>query len=227
MSVGGHYFGQSIAMSGNTVVVGAPSATVTPSGGGDPLSSAGRMYVFTGSGSSWSEQATLTYINPVAYDYYAYVVDIDADTIVANLRGGGAIAYNRSGSSWNATSEIYPTVPDDSFGSDVAIEGDTVLVGAANEDGAGTGLDADANDNDATGAGALYVFTRNNNLTWTQRNYLKASNTGAGDGFGYAVAISGSRYVSGAPYESSNATSIDGDEANDGASASGAAYVIR
>ena len=59
-----------------------------------------------------------------------------------------------------------------------------------------------------------------------QQAYLKASNTDAGDRFGYSVAISGDTVVVGAPGESSNATGIGGDQADNSAPEAGAAYVF-
>jgi hypothetical protein len=65
-----------------------------------------------------------------------------------------------------------------------------------------------------------------NGTTWTQQAYLKASNTGAGDYFGFSVSISGDTIVVGARWEDSNATGVNGDQNNNGATNSGAAYVF-
>ena len=62
--------------------------------------------------------------------------------------------------------------------------------------------------------------------TWTQQAYLKASNTGAGDLFGYSVAVAGDTIVVGAHGEDSNATGVGGNQADNNASGSGAAYVF-
>jgi hypothetical protein len=61
---------------------------------------------------------------------------------------------------------------------------------------------------------------------FAQQAYLKTSNTGAGDGFGRSVALSGDTLVVGAPREDSNATRVNGDQANNLAHDSGAAYVF-
>ena len=68
-------------------------------------------------------------------------------------------------------------------------------------------------DNSASDTGAAYVFTRTSG-TWSQQAYLKASNTGAGDHFGTAVAISGDTVAVGASNEDSNATGVNGDQAD-------------
>ena len=95
---------------------------------------------------------------------------------------------------WSGT----PTVPiavlnnpgpaaSDRFGSSVAVSGDTVAVGAPGESSGGFVC------------GAAYVFTRTSGV-WTQQAYLKASNVGAGNRFGWSVAVSGDKVVVGAPF---------------------------
>ncbi len=84
-------------------------------------------------------------------------------------------------------------------------------------------------DNSAAGAGAVYVFARTG-TAWSQQAYVKASNTDAGDEFGYALALSGdgSTLAVGAPLEDGSAIGVGGiqtDNTADGATDSGAAYV--
>src|SRR5262249_4642758 len=83
----------------------------------------------------------------------------------------------------------------------------------------------DQNNDTALYSGAAYVFVRSG-TTWTQEAYLKASNTGADDEFGDSVSVSGDTVVVGAPSESSIATGVNGDQNDNSASASGAAYVF-
>src|SRR6476660_6872103 len=59
-----------------------------------------------------------------------------------------------------------------------------------------------------------------------QQGYLKASNTNADDNFGFNVALSGDTLVVGAPQESSDATGVNGNQANNNAHFSGAVYVF-
>lgn len=117
----------------------------------------------------------------------------------------------------------------DAFGTSVAISADgaTLVVGAEQEASAATGIGGNQNDNSAGGAGAVYVFARTG-ATWTQQAYLKASNSGAVDLFGHAVALSpdGSTLVVGAPGESSAATGIGGNQNDNSAIGAGAAYVF-
>ncbi len=79
----------------------------------------------------------------------------------------------------------------------MAISGDTVVVGAPFEASNATGVNGNQADNSAPYSGAAYVFVRSGGV-WIQQAYLKASNTGAGDHFGYSVAISGDTVVVGA-----------------------------
>jgi FG-GAP repeat len=72
---------------------------------------------------------------------------------------------------------------------------------------------------------AAYVFVRSG-TNWSQQAYLKASNTAAGDNFGTSVSVWGDTVVVGAPYEDSNATGVNGDQSDNSAVDSGAAYIF-
>ncbi len=106
---------------------------------------------------------------------------------------------------------------DDKFGSSVALSGDTLAVGAYQEDSSALGGESD---NSADQSGAVYVFTRSG-TTWTQQAFLKASNAEADDFFGTSVALSGDTLVVGAIGEASN-----GDELDNSADGAGAVYVF-
>ncbi len=156
---------------------------------------------------------------------------IDEDTLVigspGEAGGGAAYVFVRTESGWVEQAHLLAEHrdPDDRFGGSVGIDGDTIVVGAVGEGSSATGVGGDATLNALGNAGAAYVFTRSGD-TWTQTAYLKASNTGAGDNFGYAVAISGATIAVSAHTEASSATGVDGDQANNGASFSGAVYVF-
>jgi hypothetical protein len=123
----------------------------------------------------------------------------------------------------------------DAFGSWVALssDGNTLAVGAPLEDGGATGVGGTPDDS-ATDAGAAYVYTRSSGA-WSFQAYVKASNTGSGDQFGTALALSGdgNTLAVGAPFENSAARGIGGNQVDDCAAgaltncaaASGAAYV--
>jgi hypothetical protein len=99
-------------------------------------------------------------------------------------------------------------------------------VGSHQESNSATGIDGNPTGGGASASGAAYVFARVG-TTWAQRAYLKASNTGQNDLFGYAVAASGDLLVVGAQQESSSATSFDGDQNNNNADKAGAVYLFR
>ncbi len=113
----------------------------------------------------------------------------------------------------------------DNFGWSVAVSGDTVVIGAINEDSAATGVDGNESDELAANAGAAYVFVRNGTM-WTQQAYLKASNTKAGDQFGYSVSVDGDTVVVGSYNEASASPGVNGDQASVAAPSSGAVYVF-
>ncbi len=114
----------------------------------------------------------------------------------------------------------------DQFSFQVALDGDTLAVGAWQEDSAATGVNGNQSDNSATDSGAVYVVTRTGGI-WSQQAYLKASNTDGNDLFGSAVSLSGDTLVVGSYQEGSAAIGINGDQADNSAPQSGAAYVFR
>ena len=146
------------------------------------------------------------------------------------LFAGAAYVYARSGSTWKQQASVKAsnTGAGDAFGSSLALssDGNTLAVGAFREASAATGINGNQADNSASNAGAVYVYTRSGS-TWSQQAYVKASNTGADDAFGFSVALSsdGNTLVVGAPYEDSNATGINGNQADNSASSAGAVYV--
>jgi len=123
----------------------------------------------------------------------------------------------------------------DLFGHAVMLSGDgnTLVVGAAGEDGGATGIDGDQADESATDAGAVYVFVRDSRSRWSQQAYIKASNTAAGDQFGagfcgrsLALSWDGNTLAVGAWAESNDAVGIDGPPGATEANLSGAVYVL-
>jgi hypothetical protein len=115
----------------------------------------------------------------------------------------------------------------DQFGFSVAVSGDgnTLAVGAPNEDSSSTGINSTPNES-ASNAGAVYVFAKSAGA-WAQQAYLKASNAGANDAFGIAVALSsdGNTLAVGARGEASSTTGINSNP-NRLAPSAGAVYVF-
>jgi len=245
-------FGSSVAVSGDTVVVGAPGEDSNATGvnGNQASNSApdsGAAYVFVRNGQVWSQQAYLKASNTGADDRFGGTVAISGNTIVIGAYGedssatgvngnqadnsaslsGASYVFVRSGGTWSQQAYLKASNTEtfDLFGWVVAVSGDTVVVGATGEDSNATGVNGNQASNGASDSGAAYVFIRSG-TSWSQQAYLKASNTGAFDNFAHAVAASDDRIVVGATNEDSNATGVDGNQENNSASNAGAAYVF-
>jgi hypothetical protein len=251
-SFGGVTEGYRVAISGDTIVVGAPGESSNATGvNGDQhnnnAQAAGAAYVFVRDGTNWTQQAYLKASNTSAGDNFGVTVAISGDTIVAgasedsnasgvngdesnnSARDAGAVyVFVREGTNWSQQAYLKASnaAADDLFGGySIAISGDTIVVGAALEDSNAKGVNGNQDSNSAQDAGAAYVFEREG-TNWTQQAYLKASNAGAGDYFGGSVAISGETIVIGAIGESSNAIGVNGNQNNNSARSAGAAYVF-
>jgi hypothetical protein len=114
-------------------------------------------------------------------------------------------------------------------GMGVAVSGDgnTIAVGAPHESSSARGINGNESDDSAYNAGAVYVFARSGGR-WTRQAYVKASNAGAGDYFGSFVALSadGNTMAVAAHWESSAATGVNGNQADDSLPQAGAVYVF-
>ena len=246
------FFGKSVALSGDTLAVGAdlecnsaPGINVNQNTGSFVVNS-GAVYVFVRTGTTWSQQAYVKATNPGTNDNFGLAVALSGNTLAVSAPneasaatgiggnqaddtadGAGAVyVFARSGATWHQQAYIKPsnTEKSDEFGMALALDGDTLAVGAIGEDSAATTIDGDQTDNNASFAGAVYVFSRIG-ASWSQQAYLKASNANAGDAFGGALALSGDTLVVGAN-EDSAATGSNGDPTNNTADAAGAAYVF-
>jgi hypothetical protein len=177
-TVAGDEFGNAVAISGDTIVVGA----------GGHADHAGAAYVFSETGSSWKQTAVLKGSNTVAGDYFGWSVAVSGKTALVGAYGhqasaGRAYVFTEAGSAWRQSAILKGsnTVGGDQFGSAVALSGTTAVLAATARAGA---------------AGRAYVFTKKG-ADWTQAAMLKGSDTVAGDHFGWSVAISGSTVVVG------------------------------
>jgi len=207
----GDYFGWDAAISsdGNTAIVGAYDEDT----GG---SRAGAAYIFTRSGSTWTEQAKIQASNKGSGDNFGRATSIsgDGNTVIVGARledtgaanAGSAYIFTRSGSTWTQQAQIQPSVraSGGAFGTSVTIsdDGNTAFVGPG---------DYETNN----GAG-VYVFTRSGS-TWTEEVRLKPSTTILGDNFGISISAS-----------SDGNTVIGGAYLNDtdGQTDAGAAYIF-
>jgi hypothetical protein len=186
-----HEFGSSIAMSGDTLIVGELAFT-------DFSSSYGAAHVFQRNGATWSHQAILSQSSSQSWGYFGYAVAISADTAVVGTLEGVKV-FVRTGATWSEQAHLTSSngEPGDGFGLSLGISGDTIVVGARSERSSASGVNGNQADNGAPGAGAAYVFVRNG-TTWSQQSYLKASNAAKGARFGASVGISGDTLVVGA-----------------------------
>ncbi|HEY7885329.1 MAG TPA: FG-GAP repeat protein, partial [Cellvibrionaceae bacterium] len=226
------WFGWSMALSadGSTLAVGATQERSKTRGiDGDQSDnstpSAGAVYVFTYNSGQWQQQAYIKASNTEQ----PFTNSSEQTVVVANDRFGYSLALSD--------------------------DGNTLAVGAPLEDSNAVGINGDQTNNNARDAGAVYIFERNDENSWIQTTYVKASNTPeeedeeesadgseeatdeedeqdlpstAGDRFGHAVALSGdgNTLAVGALGEDSASGGINGNQLNNEASAAGAVYIF-
>jgi FG-GAP repeat len=189
---GGDQFGHSVAISGNTALVGAPWDR-TSSG-----QYSGSGYVFVKNGGTWTLEAQLRPNDLATFDLFGYAVAIYGDTAVLTSPGadtpagqtvGAAYVFTRSGSSWTQHAKLFASdgVRSDAFGRSVAIQNDTVVIGAP-EDSSALFIDK---------IGSVYVFTRSG-TSWSEQAKLLASDGRSDEQFGISVGLSGDAVIVGA-----------------------------
>lgn len=180
----GTYFGNSVAIDGDTLVVGAFGGTTAQ----------GSAYVFVRSGTTWAEQQKIVASDGGIGDGFGFDVAINGDSFISGSPlmssiQGAAYVFVRSTGVWAQQQKL--TAADgaagDRFGYDVAIDGDTALIGAVEDD-------VTFGDE-----GSAYVFLRTG-AAWAQQQKLIAADGAGGDGFGNAVGISGNSVIVGAPF---------------------------
>ncbi len=233
------YFGWSVAISGDTIVIGAyrEGSSATGINGNqtqDPdVWWKGAAYIFVRMGTNWSQQAYLK-PSPESVNYFGNSVAISGDTVAVwspaeNLYQGAAYIFVRHGTNWMQQARIVPAVSRygyrDPYLGQVALSGNTLVVGKLTENSNAVGINGDENDLNSYLSGAAWVYVRRG-TNWTRKAYLKSSNSNPEDWFGFAVAVSGDTVAVTAGYEDSAATGINGDQNDNTASDAGAAYVF-
>ncbi|MFP5387379.1 MAG: fibronectin type III domain-containing protein, partial [Bacteriovoracia bacterium] len=217
----------------------------------------GAVYVYKRSGSTWAQEAYIKASNNNSGDYLGYSVALSGNTIAVgayqedsnqttitngtsastdnSISSSGAVyVFTREADQWSAQAYVKASNNNgnDLFGYNVALSGDTLAVGAYNEDSNQTTITngtTASTDNSNSASGAVYVYKRTGN-EWAQEAYIKASNNNASDQFGYNVALSGDTLAVGAHAEDSNQTTItNGTTAStsNSSSDSGAVYVYK
>jgi hypothetical protein len=188
-AAGSDYFGGSVAIDGNTAVVGTWRKNTY----------IGAAYVFVRSGSVWDQQAKLTASDGVSGDDFGWAVSVSGDTVVVgaynkNNMTGAAYVFIRAGSTWNQQAKLTTDdgAANDAFGYSLSVAGDTAVVGAWRK-------------NDFSGA--AYVFVRSG-ASWVQQAKLAAHDGEINDLFGFAVSVHGEKAVVGAYGKNNNTGAV-------------------
>jgi len=252
----GDDFGYSLALSANgkTLAIGAiseASASIDPNDNNAP--NAGAVYIFTNLGNAWKQQAYIKASNIKSYSNFGNSVSLNAkgnllavganaeSSAATGINGdqsntnapsaGAAYVFALSGDSWKQQAYIKAsnTQAHYQFGTTVALSGNgtTLAVGSPGEANPMGGINGNQNGNNMPLVGAVYVFSHSGN-SWKQQAYVKAANPAFRNLFGSSLALStdGNTLAVGSPQQSSNSTGINGDQMNDKAIYSGAAYIF-
>jgi hypothetical protein len=201
LSVAGsdNYFGFSVNIDGDTIVVGASGN----------VSQAGAAYVFDHNGVSWEYKQTLTNPGGSGGDKFGRAVCIDADVIVVgseerflvgagdpNYKRGSVCVFRESGGTWSLEQKILDpnTGSNDKFGYSVSVSGDTFVAGSYKHDYGANAI-----------AGAALVYKWNGS-SWLKEATLYSPNADTSYAFGNSVAIQGNRLLVGEMYYDGNAS---------------------
>jgi hypothetical protein len=207
-------FGASVAIDGDTVVVGAPRDDHAVNGGDEE--DEGSAYVFErdeGGLGAWGQVKKLTAGDAAALDEFGYSVAIDGDTVVVGARfddhevnggtqnaKGSAYVFERNSGGPNGWGQVKKLTASDAFavdlfGSSVAIDGDRLVVGASGDDHAGNG-------GAGSEKGSAYVFEwdAGGAGAWGKVAKLTASDAFLNDEFGTGVAVDSGTVGVGAPF---------------------------
>jgi MYXO-CTERM domain-containing protein len=191
-------FGNSVAIAGNDVLVGAHHDETL-------AWASGAVYVFRHDGSAWQQVQKMIPNDGIEDGRFGITMAVSGTTALFGSRAGAAYVYVLEGASWELQQKL--TAEDgageaERFGLRIAVDGDLAVVGAS----------------DATLSvgeeGAAYVFARTG-AAWVQQQKLVAADGGPYDNFGTAVAIHGDTILVGSPYD------------DDAGSDAGAVYVFR
>ena len=190
----GDYFGYSVAISEDLAIVGALY-------GDGNVKDSGSAYVFKETSPGvWQQVAKLIDPDGAQYDYFGNSVAIDGDTVIVGAKysdrtKGSACIFQEIGGNWQKMAELmaFDGANGDNFGQSVAIDSDTVIIGAGLDD-TDKGYDS----------GSAYIFRKVSPGTWEQLTKLVASDSAALDFFGWSVAIDGNTAVVGARGDDNN-----------------------
>jgi hypothetical protein len=204
-STAGEFFGASVAVEGNTIVIGAHKADKAPQ------QDCGAFYVFQNTNGVWAQVQKVWAPDNTAHDHLGWSISLENGTILVGAPedddkgtdSGSIYFYTLSGSTATYTGKLYgaDTVAGDAFGKSLDRDGNTLIAGAT------------GHDTPSPFGGAAYVFTLSGS-TWTQEAKLSSPDITLADQFGFGVSASGNRVL----------VSAIGSDAK--GSDSGAAYVF-
>lgn len=190
---GSEFFGWSVALSGDTAVIGAPGEDTST------ITNIGAAYVYVRNAGVWTQQAKLVTPTLVAFNALGQAAALSGNTAVVSCLGddpfgfsnaGSVYVFNRTGNVWSMGTRLVASdaAADDSFGYSLAMSGDMIVIGVPRDDHSGF-----------SNAGSVYIFT--NSGGWIQQAKLTASDAAADDEFGTSVAIAGENILVGAPLD--------------------------
>lgn len=207
-----YLFGSSVAIDGNVIAVGAPGYATRSGGkwGSYDGEDSGAVYVFTSEGANreWNTDARLMPDDSTPRDEFGSELAMQGGTLLVGAAGEkkrGCVyvfVYDRSPGSWRQTQKLTPDTTGESswrmtgFGDAIAMDGNTIVVGAPYESGL------------RKSTGAVYVYRYDDSSgKWEHSVKLKAPDAMPRDYFGRSVAIEGETVVIGAPGDSDNGRS--------------------
>ncbi|PZF81136.1 S8 family serine peptidase [Jiangella anatolica] len=190
----GAELGHSVAVDGDTVAVSAPGEHI-----GD-ANAAGVVYLFTRDGAAWTIGPRLAGSGVSSFGNFGSSVSLDGDTLLVGapnstargwFRQGAAYVFTDDGGAWAERATLLPSDPGPelAFGTSVALDGGTAVVGAS-----GPGLDW------VQSRGAVYVY-EGRGADWSEQAKLTSSGTHVNDRFGSSVDVDSGTVVAGAPFQ--------------------------
>ena len=202
-------FSSSISVYGNYAIVGALTEDEDDMGN-NTFSNAGSAYIYEkGNDGSWTEKQKLVALDRDIEDQFGYAVAIYNNYAVVgawaedhdengnnsmSLAGSAYIFKRNSSGKWNQIQKIVASdrFGADQFGSSVAIYGDYIVVGTYRED------EDESGTNTLSEAGSIYIYQKQSNGNWVEVQKVTPSDRGAGDRFGWSLAISEEQIIVGA-----------------------------
>jgi hypothetical protein len=249
----GDFFGRSVAIDADTIVVAASGEDSASSGvDGDQtnngIGGSGAAYVFTRVGTTWTQAAYLKASNPGGDDKLGWrnelsisgdmiavaasledsnATDINGDQLDNSAADSGAVyVLSRDSNEWSQVAYIKAPNAEagDQFGFETVILGDRLVVSAVGEDSGALGIGADQSSNTHERAGAVFVFERVG-TEWEFKSYVRPTASDPYDEFGYAVSLEANTLVVAAEGEDGGGIGVNADKSDNSAENSGALFV--